>query len=78
MKLVKESIEFDSTVSVEDLYIVCREDLSDINKVEEIYTSVDDARPHASFLNSQAYKNNKKANFTFWTIGDVIRDLTEK
>lgn len=77
-KLIKESLGIDSTVSADEFYIVCKSDFSDLkDDGMEVYTSIDEARPHAMFLNSQAAENDELADYYFFSIQDLINEIIE-
>ena len=75
-KLINES--FNESIrhqfNPSELYIVVRkgdEFIPSLQNVDNIYTDVNDARPHAMFLNSKGYKNGsiqRSNEFTYYTI----------
>jgi|AntAceMinimDraft_17_1070374.scaffolds.fasta_scaffold157150_2 hypothetical protein len=85
MKLIKENLDedFSHSINPDELYVVCKsgnamkESLKDIDTV---YTDLGDARPHAMYLNSVAYKNgtvNRATEYTFFSIQDLINIIIE-
>jgi len=84
-KLIKEDItEQNTEFSPSELYIVARKGdhfLPSLHQVDTIYTNVNDARPHALFLNSQGYKQgniNRSNEYTYYTIEELIDELLER